>query len=167
MLKPSSLRERLATAFPDDFGHDSQRLAMWVEEGHVRCHAAPDNLNYSIEYKLSVSITGWKGQSAMLWIYVIDWLRVQQPDLLTPARSAEAIPFEVDIIDKTTVDIGFDLRLTEPVTVTRREDGGFDMRVVPEPDPLFPDAGPLLPDGPALKSIWVEGRQLVPEDFAA
>lgn len=153
MIKPDSLRARLTEAFPDEFGHDAARLALWIEDGNVRCNAAPDNLNFSLSYKLSVSVEGWRLHSAMLWIVVIDWLRVQQPDLLTPGSSATAIPFEVDLISTQEVDIGFDLQLTEPVRVTRRADGGFDMIVVPEPDPIFPEMATLLPSGPLLTSI--------------
>lgn len=170
MKKPDLLRARLTEAFPDEFGKDSNRLSLWIEEGHIRCHAAPGNLNYSVCYKLCVSITGWALPSVMIWSVLVDWLRVQQPDLLTPAKSATAIPFEADLISETVVDIGFDLQLVEPVRVTKREDGGFDMIIVSEPDPLFPDAAPLLPSGPLLKSIWIDDQpigvhQLVPDDF--
>ncbi|MEJ6008680.1 phage tail protein [Novosphingobium aquae] len=167
MLKPDSLRARLTEAFPDAFARDATNLSMWVDQGHVRCHAGPDNLNFTVEYKLCVSITGWTLPSIMIWVTLIDWLRAQQPDLLSPANSAAAIPFEVDLVSADEVDLGFDLALTEPVRVTRREDGGFDMRVAAEPDPLFPDAAPLLPSGPLLKSIWAPGLnpvQIVPDE---
>ena len=89
------------------------------------------------------------------------------PDLLTPAKSRTAIPFEADLTSNSDVDIGFDLMLTEPVLMTRREDGGFDMRVQAEPEPLFEDAAALLPDGSVLKTIWAPGsadpQQLVPD----
>jgi hypothetical protein len=167
MLKPNSLRARLTEAFPDEFAKDSIRLSLWVEEGTVQCNAGPDNLNFTVRYKLCAEIRGWSLPSPLLWITVIDWLRSQQPDLLNPQNSAGAIPFEVDIIDLTQVDIGFDLQLTEPVRVTRREDGGFDMVLVPEPDPLFPDADPIVPSAPILRTIWAPGQadpvQLVPE----
>jgi hypothetical protein len=166
MLKPNGLRARLTTAFPDEFAKDAVRLALWIEEGNVQCNAAPDNLNFTVAYKLSVSVEGWRLPSTMLWIVLLDWLRVQQPDLLTPAQSGKAIPFEVDLISNEEVDIGFELRLTETVRVTRREDGGFDMVIVPEPDPLFPEMAPLLPDGALLKSIWAPGLdpvKLVPD----
>lgn len=167
MLKPDSLRARLTAAFPDHFGKDAQRLQLWIEEGHVRCHAGEASLNFTVEYKLSVSITGWTLPSLMIWAVLIDWLRVQQPDLLTPAKSRTAIPFEADLTSNSDVDIGFDLMLTEPVLMVTREDGGFDMRVQAEPDPLFEDAAPLLPDGSVLKTIWAPGsadpQQLVPD----
>lgn len=171
MLKPDSLRARLTEAFPDEFGKDSARLSLWIEEGNVRCHAGPGDLDFAIEYKLCVSITGWTMSSLLIWIVVIDWLRVHQPDLLSPATSKTALPFEADIISNTEVDIGFDLRLSEPVRVTRREDGGFDMQVAAEPETLFEDAAPLLPSGPLLKQVWGPGgglpEQLAPDPLTA
>jgi hypothetical protein len=164
MIKPDSLRARLTDAFPDEFRRETTRLALWVEDGHVRCNAGADNLNFSLEYKLSVSIEGWRLPSLMIWIVLIDWLRIQQPDLLSPANSRTAIPFEADVISNEEVDIGFDLALVESVVVLRRPDGGFDMRVVAEPERLFEDEGPLLPSGPVLKSIW--GPGLTPEQLA-
>lgn len=161
MKKPDSLRARFATAFPDEFARDPQRLSMWIEKGQVRCHAGENNLNFAVEYTLSVSISGWRLPSALIWITLIDWLRIQQPDLLTINKSASAIPFEADIVSNEEVDIGFDLALSEPVRVTRREDGGFDMTIVAEPDPLFPDAVPLV-EGAVLQSVWVDGVQVAP-----
>jgi hypothetical protein len=166
MKKPDSLRAALTQAFPDEFANDAARLSLWIEEGHVRCHAGPDNLNYSVEYKLCVSISGWRMSSLLIWVVLIDWLRVQQPDLLTWAQSKRAIPFEADLISNVEVDVGFDLTLTEAVRVTRRDDGGFDMIVVEEPDALFPDAEPLLCSAPLLKQIWAPGlhpEQIAPE----
>lgn len=161
MKKPDSLRAKLTAAFPDEFARDPNRLAMWIEKGNVRCHASADNLNFSVEYTLSVSIAGWRLPSALIWVTLIDWLRIQQPDLLTPGKSATAIPFEADIISNEEVDIGFDIALSEPVRVVRREDGGFDMTIVSEPDPLFPDMLPLV-DGAVLQTVWVDGAQVAP-----
>lgn len=91
MIKPDSLRARLTEAFPDEFGHDAARLALWIEEGNVRCNAAPDNLNFSVSYKLSVSVQGWRLQSALLWIVVIDWLLVRHPCPVTTSELVEAL----------------------------------------------------------------------------
>lgn len=164
MKKPDSLRARLTAVFPDEFAKDAQRLQLWIEEGNVRCHAG-ETLSFTVEYKLCVSITGWRLPSALIWITLIDWLRVQQPDLLTPGKSRDAIPFEADLISNEEVDIGFDLKLTEAVSVQRRDDGGFDMTVVAEPDPLFVEAAPMFDPVALLRTIWAPGEdteQLVP-----
>lgn len=165
MKKPDSLRAALTATFPD-LESNPERLRMWIESGHVKCWSGgADKLNFTQGYTLTVVIEGWHLPAILIWVVVLDWLRIQQPDLLTPARAETAIPFEADIISATEVDISFDLALTEPVRVTRREDGGFDMTVVAELDPLFPDAEPLLPSRPLLETVWVDGQQLVPDPY--
>jgi hypothetical protein len=163
--KPDSLRAALTAAFPE-LGTDPDRLRMWIEQGHVKCWAGgADRLNFTQGYTLTVVIEGWTLPSILIWVVLIDWLRIQQPDLLTPGKAETAIPFEADIVSAAEVDLSFELALTEPVRVTRREDGGFDMIVVSEPDPLFPDAAPVLPSGPLLETVWVDGVQLVPDPY--
>jgi len=157
MRKPDSLRAAITAVFPE-LAKDPHRLRLWIEEGHVRCHAGEDNLNFTLEYTLTVVIEEWTRPTLMIWPVLADWLRIQQPDLLTVANSKAAIPFEADLISNQKADISFELALTEPVIVTRREDGGFDMRVVPEV-PLFDI------NGPPLISISDTERQLVPDDF--
>lgn len=166
MIKPNSLRTALTTVFPE-LARDSNRLHMWIEEGQVRCHAADptpaENLSFTVEYTLKVWIEKWSSQSILIWIVLLDWLRVQQPDLLTPGSSGTAIPFETDLDNEKEADIGFDLKLSEPVKATRREDGGFDMQVIAEPNPLMPDTVPIVAGGEPLRTIWAKGVQLAPD----
>lgn len=167
MKKPESLRAKLIAAFPD-LASDPARLRMWIERGSLQCNMAPDNLNYGVRYTLTVVVEGWDLPAIMIWVLLIDWLRIHQPELLTPSHNNEGergIPFETDIISATESDISFDLPLREMIRVERRPDGGFDMEYLAEPNVLFPDAAPILPEGPLLKSIWVEGRQLLPDDL--
>lgn len=170
MKKPDSLRAKLTEGLPD-LARDPNRLRIWIEEGHVRCHAQdPElggNLSFTLEYKLTVVIEGWAQSQLLIWILLIDWLRVQQPDLLTPANSRTAIPFEADLLSEKEADISFDLKLTEPVKVTRRPDGGFDMQVIAESDPLMPDAVSMIPGGAPLTSLWLDGVQLLPDPLDA
>lgn len=164
MKKPESLRAKLTAAFPE-LADDPNRLRMWIEKGSLRHHMAPGSHNFAVHYTLTVVVEEWSYPAVMLWVLVLDWLRIQQPDLVVPANE-DGVAFEADILTTESSHISFDLPLREAIGVTRREDGGFDMEYVPELNPLFPDAEPLFPDGPLLESIWVEGRQLLPEDLA-
>lgn len=165
MKKPESLRAKFLAAFPGEFGADNQRLRLWIEKGSVQCWAGADNLNYTVKYTLTVVVEGWRWPAITLWVVLLDWLRVQMPELLTPALAEDGVQFEADILSAEESDISFDLPLRESIRVHRREDGGFDMQYIEEADPLFPDAAPIVPEAPLLKSIWVEGRQLLPEDL--
>lgn len=164
MRKPDLLRAALTTAFPE-LARDPDRLSLWVDEGGQVRHHMGANLNFAIEYRLSVEVRAWTHPSIMLFAVLIDWLRIQQPDLVTPGNSKTGISFEADLISAEEADIGFDLMLNEGVRVTKRPDGGFNMTYVVEPDPLMPDTAPILPSAPLLESIWVDGVQLVPEDL--
>ncbi|XAI96264.1 tail protein [Microcystis phage Mae-JY29] len=157
MKKPDSLRAALTAVFPE-LVTNPNRLRLWIEKGHVRCHASEDNLNFTLEYTLTVVIEEWTRSTLMIWPVLCDWLRIHQPDLLTVANSKAAIPFEADLISNQKADVSFDLALTQPVLVTRREDGGFDMREVSEA-PLFAAGGP-----PLIRISDTE-RQLVPDDL--
>lgn len=162
MKKPESLRAKLTAAFPE-LAADPNRLRMWIEKGSLLHCMAPGNYNFGVRYTLTVVVEEWSHPAITLWVLLLDWLRIQQPDLVTP--SSDGVPFEADILNAESSDISFDLPLREAIRVVRREDGGFNMEYVAEPDPLFPDTVPLFPDTPLLKSIWVEGRQLLPEDL--
>lgn len=166
MNKPNSLRAALTAVFPE-LARDSNRLHLWIEEGFVRCHAADptpgENLSFAIEYTLRVWIEKWSRESILIWIIVLDWLAVQQPELLTPGKSANSLLFETDLDSEKEADIGFELKLTERVTAVRREDGGFDMQVVAETNPMMPDTVRMVENGEDLASIWLEGVQLVPD----
>lgn len=162
MKKPDSLRAKLTGLYPE-LARDPHRLRLWIEQGQIRSHDC-GNLNFSLEYRLTVVIEGWTQPSILIWIALIDWLRIEQPELLTVANSKEALPFEADLISDKEADISFDLQLTENVITTRRADGGFDMKVLAEPNPLMPDTVPIIPDGEPLRSVWIDQVQVIPFD---
>src|SRR3546814_5818856 len=117
--------------------------------------------HFAYSYQLNVLLIGCARKQIPLVIAMLLWLRVQQPDLLTPNK--DAISFDVDFLDNATVDLQFKLQLTEQVRAVRREAGGFDMEVMDEPDPLLADDLPLVEGAPPLTSLWFEGERLIPE----
>src|SRR3546814_18961170 len=104
--------------------------------------------------------TLFRSKQIPLVIAMLHWLRVQQPDLLTPNK--DAISFDVDFMDNATVDLQFKLQLTEQVHAVRREDGGFDMQILDEPDPLRADDVPLAEGPPPRPRLWFEGERRIP-----
>lgn len=161
MRKPDSLRAAIAAAIPD-FAANPDRLIMWIDRGSVIGRGTPsDNFGYS--YRLNILVTGFSGHQAVIAIAILDWLRINQPDLLAPGK--DAFTFEADYLDNRTIDLALELQLTEAVRVTRRDDGGFDMVIADEPDPLFDDDRPLgaATPPPPLRQIWFEGERLQPD----
>lgn len=164
MLKPDSLRAAICTVLPD-LTRDPERLLMWIDKGGVRS-TLTDRLAFTTNYTLNVIALGLgAGHELALHIAVLYWLRTNQPMLLSAKE--DAFTFEVDVLDNGQVDIAIRLTLSETVSATQREDGGFDMQVKAEPNPLFPDLlglGDVDPI-PPLSEIWLNpGGKLLPED---
>lgn len=152
MKKPGLLRAAIAALLPD-MARDPDRLAMWVERGNVRATGNAQR-GFSWEYDLIVVAENYTADPAQLFFVVVDWLRVQQPDLLQ--ANSPGFPFEVDVIDARTVDVRMTLPLREVVTAAL-VDGEWQLTVVAETVPLLPDDTPLRANGAPLASIWARG----------
>jgi len=163
MIKPDALRKAIEASNPA-LARDPERLLMFIDRGNVRSFMTAD---YSFEYRytLNIIISDFAGDTALLMIPILSWLRINQPALLAPPT--EALSFEADILDNGCADVSIELQLTEQVAVVKREDGGFDMNYRPEPENLFDDelgAGGVDPV-PDLSAIWLStGEKLLPDE---
>ena len=69
-------------------------------------------------------LTDFDGHTDSVMIPILDWLRVNQSELLVNMdKSAEGLKFEADMLDRSKVDLSLTLPLTERVIVTRRGGG--------------------------------------------
>lgn len=163
MNKPDALRKAIEASNPD-LARDPERLLMFIDRGNVRSFMTAD-FSFEYRYALNIIISDFTGDTALLMIPILSWLRINQPDLLTPPK--EALSFEVDILDNGAVDLEINLQLTEQMAVTKRDDGGFDMLYLPEPENLFDDelgAGGVDPV-PDLSAIYLStGEKLLPDE---
>lgn len=151
MQKPASLRQALTAAL-EELRKEPTRLAIWIEDGAVRSRDTGD-LSFGFEYPLSILLRDMKTDIALVTLAITRWLRRNQPDLLA-AGQGDSFKFETDILDNEKADILITLQLREAVTVTPKEDGGFDLAYQAEPDPLFEgDAGFEGTAAPALQSV--------------
>lgn len=133
MNKPNSLREHLLTAVAG-LKKNPDRLLIFIDTGSVRCTAAA-GLSFEYTYTLQVILTDFAGHPDSVFIPVLEWLRRQQPELLTNLeRGKDAIAFEADILDGNKVDMSLSLPLTERVIVKRQDDGTLDVTHPGEPD---------------------------------
>ena len=151
MKKPALLRAALVALLPE-LARNPDKLAMWVENGRVRATGNAQR-GFAWEYPLTVVVEDFTLPPETLFFIVVDWLRTQQPDLLSP--NPEGFPFEVDVIDDRSCDVKLTLPLREVVTATSDGAGGWQLEVQPEAV-LFPDAAII---GPGLTSIWVRGQR--------
>ncbi len=154
MQKADSLRAAIAAYLPG-LARDPDKLRLWVETGRVRAISGAA-AHFAWEYTLNVLVTDFTQNPAVLAVIVNDWCRTNQPDLL---QQGTGYPFEADILDNATFDVQLMLPLTEPVLVTARGGGGWNLEHPGEPAPLLPDDEPL---GGLLKEIWHDGVRIVP-----
>lgn len=139
MRKIETLRAALTEALPD-LQREPERLRMWVEDGSGSSRQTA-TLSFGFAYRLNVLLVEMSTDLALIALPIFRWLRVNQPDLLTPGR--EGFSFDADVLDNRTCDIVIQLSLTENVTVAAREDGGWSLDYLAEPDPMFEDGSPL------------------------
>lgn len=132
MNKPDSLRDLLLQAVPG-LRKNPERLLMFIDQGKVRCTAAA-SLSFEFSYTLQMILTDVAGHPDSVMIPILDWLRVNQSELLVNMdKSAEGLKFEADMLDRSKVDLSLTLPLTERVIVTRRGGGGFAVEHAAEP----------------------------------
>ena len=88
---------------------------MLVEQGSI---ATTGTLTPSFEYRYTAHVlaTNFSGDTDPVFVAVVEWVRKNQPDLVTnPA--ARGITFEVGVRDPATADLSIRLALTESVNV--------------------------------------------------
>lgn len=132
MNKPDSLREHLTAAIPE-LRKNPDRLLVFIDNGTMRSTAAP-GLSFEYAYTLNLIFTDFAGHPDSIAIPLFAWLLEHQRELMeNPARAADSVQFEADILDNKKVDLSITLPLTERVIVKRQADGKLDVRHPPEP----------------------------------
>lgn len=145
MKKPKSLRAALTAALPE-FRNEPSRMALWVENGRVKCRQTATH-GFAMEYPLSILLTEMTTDIAVAMHAVNRWLRVHQPDLLSAA--SDGFTFETDVLDNQSADVMMTIPICENISVTDADDGGYVIDYLPEPDPLFDDDTSLVNPDPA------------------
>ncbi|OOW70661.1 phage tail protein [Xanthomonas axonopodis pv. martyniicola] len=137
MIKPASLRAHLVAALPD-LARDADRLLVFIDAGSLVSTFQP-GLSFEYQYTLNLILTDYAGHPDRVMLPLLQWVQVNQSELLSnPARRGE-IAFEADILANDAVDLSIKLPLTERVVVTVTDGGGYDMAHAPEPviDPTW------------------------------
>lgn len=156
MLKLDSLRAAITAALPE-LKRSPENLRIWIESGAGRCQGTSSDA-FGFTFQANVLVTEMASEIAVLAHAIFRWLRVNQPDLLTPGKVG--FDFDADILTNGTADLLLQIQLTQNVTVARKEDGsGYDLAYLAEADPLFTDDLGLDSDAPVtlLKGHEVYG----------
>ena len=116
MRKPASLRTHLTAAVPD-LERDPDKLAIFVREGRLVA-AGATTLSFEYRYTLTVTLLDFAGQADVIMVPLLAWLRVNQVEVLeNPTLRDKSVRFEVEYLNKETVDIQSEIDLTEAVVV--------------------------------------------------
>lgn len=136
MIKPASLRAALEAALPD-LKRNPDRLMVFVDEGSIRCTAAP-SLSFEYTYTLQLVVTDYAEHADTIMVPVLAWIARHQPELmLNPDLGRDGMRFEADLLNHKSMDLAISLSLTERVVVADHTDGSRTATHVPEP-PLDP-----------------------------
>lgn len=135
MEKLNSLRAAITAALPE-LARSRENLRIWIERGQGRCQGTKTDA-FGFSFQANVLVVEMTSDIAILAHAIFRWLRVNQPDLLTPGR--EGFAFDADILDNGSADVLIQIQLTQNVTVAALPGGGHTLAYLPEPDPLFDD----------------------------
>jgi hypothetical protein len=120
MMKPASLRKALGDAMPE-LRNDPSKFQVHIDAGNIIATGTKAK-SFRYQYAIELILMDFAGDSDALFFAVVEWLQVNQPDLmLNTDKRADAIAFEVDILTDDTCDISIKLQLTEDVDVTVTE----------------------------------------------
>lgn len=143
MKKPDSLRSHILAAVKE-LQRDPERMLIFTDKGNVRCTGA-NGLSFEYVYDLNFILTEFAGELDAVMIPLLDWVRVNQSELLMNLeKSKEAFKFETVILDNGTVDLSLTFPVTERIIVKRQDDGKLSVTFPDEPQYETPlDSQPI------------------------
>lgn len=143
MKKPDSLRSHILAAVKE-LQRDPERMLIFTDKGNVRCTGAT-GLSFEYIYDLNFILTDFAGELDAVMIPLLDWVRVNQSELLMNSdKNKEAFKFETVILDNGTVDLSLTFPVTERVIVKRQDDGTLKVSFPKEPQYETPlDSQPM------------------------
>ena len=153
MLKPQQLRQVLTGSVPL-LQRNPDSLNVFIDSGRIVSTLA-SSLSFEYQYRLNLVITDYAGDIDLLIVPMLEWLRLNEPDMMATKEKQQAgFTFKADVISDTTSDISIDLQLSERVIVKRVGDA-LHVEHLGENPPPDDDARPLqLFARGALVSEW-------------
>ena len=116
MRKPHSLRAHLTAASPE-LQREPDKLAIYVREGRLIAAGAA-TLSFEYRYTLTAVLLDYAGPADAIMVPLLAWLRAHQIEILeNPTLRDKSVRFEVEYLNKETVDIQIEIDLTEAVVV--------------------------------------------------
>jgi len=117
---------------------DPHDLETRAERGTVYSHASGTNQHFELRYRAEMLVMNYSGDPDRLWFWVLQWLKVNQPD-----HAPDALSFNADRLNDQSSDVLISVDLTETIKVEKAPDG-IRLHHCGEPD-IEPE---LLPANP-------------------
>jgi hypothetical protein len=118
MLKPQQLRKALTDSVPL-LQRNPDSLNVFIDSGRIVSTLAT-SLSFEYQYRLNMVITDYTGDIDLLIVPMLEWLRVNEPDIMaTKEKQQTGFTFKADVISDTASDISIDLQLSERVIIRR------------------------------------------------
>ncbi|MFA9285106.1 phage tail protein [Comamonas sp. SY3] len=117
MWKLQSLRNLIEAAVPD-LKANPENLVILASSGKA-VTTMGKSLSFEYTYTIDVTVLDFTGHTDALFVPLIAWLRVNQPELLlNPASQDAGLEFQVELLNTAAADIGIRVPVTERVIVT-------------------------------------------------
>lgn len=150
MQKPNSLRKALTDAVPA-LRTNPDMLRIFIDNGNNTATLAR-SLSFEKRYTLNVVVTDFTDDIDLLFVPVMAWLRVNQPDIMTTEEGRKkGFVWYADINNDSSLDVSISLLLTES-TLVKEADGALHVENIPEPPPPEPVTRPV--------EMWSNGERV-------
>lgn len=155
MLKPNSLRKALTDAVPV-LRTNPDMLHLRLDDGNNTATLAR-SLSFEKRYTLNIVVTDFTDDIDLLFVPIMAWLRVNQPDIMTTGEGRKkGFAWYADINNDSSLDVSISLLLTER-TLVNEVDGAMYVENIPEPPPPEPVTRPVeMWSNGELVSQWDE-----------
>ena len=139
MYKLQSLRQLIESAVPS-LKREPQNLIVMATDGKAASTMA-GGLSFEYAYTIAITVLDYAGHTDALFVPLLAWVRVHQPDLLeNPQSQAAGIGFTVEHLNTTAVDIGIRVNVTERAIVKVDSQHATRFTIEHPPEPCHPGA---------------------------
>lgn len=114
MKKLDSLRQFLSDNIPE-LKRDADSLLVFANKGRI-VSTSTESRAFVYYYQGECILTDFNGSADILMLSLLEWVRVNQLELLEPGNE-DGIKFEAEILNQDTADISITLDLSERVLV--------------------------------------------------
>ncbi|EPU8664702.1 TPA: phage tail protein [Klebsiella variicola subsp. variicola] len=155
MQKPNSLRKALTDAVPV-LRTNPDMLCLRLDDGNNTATLAR-SLSFEKRYTLNIVVTDFTDDIDLLFVPIMAWLRVNQPDIMTTDEGRKkGLIWYADINNDSSLDVSISMLLTER-TLVKEVDGALHVENIPEPPPPEPVTRPVeMWSNGELVSKWDE-----------